>query len=409
MKKILISLLFATSLFSLGQTVEPVVAQEAGIIGVEVFVRDDCQHCVDQKEFFEEYTKQYDDIQLNYYNLDDEDNRTLWEKVAELEGLSKVTPITLIGDTVIQGFDRAETTGAMMNSLINQTRGKISTTFQEFVDAGGSGKSEAVLGGGCDDEEGTCAPKEYTPFLINIPFYGTVDAKRYSLPTMSVVLGFIDGFNPCAMWVLVTFLLVLVQIGDRKRMWQIAGLFIFAEAVMYYLILTVWSTVWDFVGLDQIITPIVGIVAIGGGLFFLWEWKQSDGTCNVTNLKQRSNTRSRIKTLAEAEMTIATIIGVLGLALSVNIIEFACSIGIPQAFTKILDLNDLTLLWKHFYIGLYILFYMVDDLIIFGIALYSIEKLGMTTKYSKICNLIGGILMVILGTLLIFFPDALVF
>ena len=108
-------------------------------------------------------------------------------------------------------------------------------------------------------------------------------------------------------------------------------------------------------------------------------------------------------------MSLLVLLGVLGLAFSVNIIEFACSIGIPQAFTKIIELNGLSWLQTQAMMAIYILFYMVDDIIVFGIALYSFERLGVTTKYVKASNLIGGMLMLILGALLIFNPEALVF
>ena len=99
--------------------------------------------------------------------------------------------------------------------------------------------------------------------------------------------------------------------------------------------------------------------------------------------------------------------GIIILALSVNVIEFACSIGIPQAFTKILELNNLGPVLSNFYIFLYILFYMIDDFIVFGIAIFSFDKIGIATKYSYIANLIGGIIMVVLGLLLLINPSLL--
>ena len=108
-------------------------------------------------------------------------------------------------------------------------------------------------------------------------------------------------------------------------------------------------------------------------------------------------------------MTIASAIAILGIALSVNIIEFACSVGIPQAFTKILDINEFSVLKRQLYMVLYIIMYMVDDLIIFGIAIYSFERIGLTSKYARYCHLIGGLLMLLLGYFLLFDPSALVF
>ena len=109
-------------------------------------------------------------------------------------------------------------------------------------------------------------------------------------------------------------------------------------------------------------------------------------------------------------MTIITALGILGLALSVNIIEFACSVGIPQTFTKILDINYLSWAGKQLYNAIYIFMYMVDDLIIFGIALYSFDRIGLTThKYTRASHLIGGTIMVILGLILLVDPTLLVF
>lgn len=375
---------------------------------IEMFSREDCTHCKDEKAFLADLATKRSDFAVVYYDLSDEDNKALWIKVAELEKMPKVTPITLIGETVIQGFDTAETTGRTIQELIDKNVGKPNIGFKKFIEMGGTGQVSKVDNGTCDETSTECAVVD-EPLFVNVPFIGSVDVSKYSLPVLSFVLGFVDGFNPCAMWVLVTFLLVLMQVGDKKKMWQIAGLFILAEAIMYYMILNVWAGVWDFVGLDNIVTPIVGIVAIAGGLFFLYEWKTSNGTCKVIDIEKRQKTKSKIQKLAMAEMTALTVLGVIGLALSVNIIEFACSIGIPQAFTKILNLNSLDFWAYQAQMAIYIFAYMLDDFFVFGIALYSIEKIGITTKYSKLCNLIGGILMLILGFILIFRPSWLVF
>ena len=410
LKKILLSILFTASIanFLLAVPTSSAQTNNTGKVKIEVLERNECLHCQRLKEFLDELQKTRDDIEVTLYDLSLPENIALYDKLTELEKIPKITPITLIGDTVLPGFGSAESTGKMIEDLIGKYKGKTSKTLAEFIASGGSGNVQEIQRN-CNQETGICDAPPYEPFFVDIPLFGTIDVKEYSLPTLSIVLGFIDGFNPCAMWVLVTFLVVLVQIGNRRRMWQIAGLFILAEAIMYYLILNVWYSTWDFIGLDNIITPIVGLISIGGGLFFLYEGIYTSGTCNVTNVEQRQKTRSRIKDLAAAEMTLLTVIGIIGLALSVNIIEFACSVGIPQAFTKILDLNPLSFLMRQIYMGLYILFYMIDDFIVFGIALYSIEKIGITHKYSKISNIIGGILMLILGGILIYDPSLLVF
>jgi len=379
-------------------------------IRVEVFERDICSHCRDEKEFLNKLQKERGDLIIVYHNIGEDAHKEHFIQLAELEGIPKVTPITIIDAIILQGFDSEETTGKKIKALIDNAKGKPQYSFEEFIAAGGS-RNIITDSGTCniEGESISCGVQEIN-YWITIPFIGPVDVAKYSLPVLSVVLGFVDGFNPCAMWVLVLFLTILMEAGSRRRMLEMAGLFIIAEAVMYYLILNVGMTAWDFVGMDDIVTPIVGFVAVSAGCFFLYQFYKSDTTCKVGNLQSKRKTTEKIKHYATAPMTIITALGILGLAFSVNIIEFACSVGIPQTFTKILDLNYLGWTGKQLYNTIYILMYMIDDLVIFAIALYSFDKIGLTThKYTRASHLIGGTLMIMLGLILLINPTLLVF
>ena len=379
-------------------------------VRIEIFERDNCSHCRDEKEFLNKLQKERGDLIVIFHDISVADHKEHFIQLTDLENIPKVTPITIIDGIILQGFDTEKTTGKKIRALVDNAKGQTQYTFEEFIAAGGSDHVETDAGT-CDieGEEISCGVQE-VDYWVTIPFVGPVDVAKYSLPALSVILGFVDGFNPCAMWVLVLFLTILMEVGSRKRMFQMAGIFIFAEAVMYYLILNVWMTTWDFVGLDAVITPIVGAVAIGAGTFFLYNFYKADTTCKVGSLESKRKTSEKIKKYATGSMTILTALGILGLALSVNIIEFACSVGIPQTFTKVLDMNYLTWAGKQFYNALYILMYMVDDLIIFGIALYSFDRIGLTThKYTRASHLIGGTIMVLLGLILLVDPTLLVF
>jgi len=383
------------------QTDDDLFCEETtGEIAISLFHSPTCPHCKEEKTWLLELAHERGDINLHFYDVSTPEGYEVYEQFTEMEGLQKVVPYTLVNNTVVQGFDTVENTGAQILGLVDEAKMSGHNLYaQEFIDAGGS----EALG----KEQQSVSEKLSH---ITLPLIGkTVDLSWMPLPMLSMTLGFIDGFNPCAMWVLVTFLMILAQLGDRKRMVQIAGIFILAEAVMYYLILNVWFYTWNFVQLNQYIVPIVALISIGGGAFFLWEWKQGDGTCKVTNAKQRAQISKRINLLANAKMGFVTVLSIIALALSVNVIEFACSVGIPQMFTKVLDLNQLGFWAYQGLMGLYILFYMVDDVIVFGIALIGMEYIGLTTKYIRYTNLIGGILMILLGIVMMFKPEMLVF
>ena len=379
------------------------VAQEK--IVVSVFVRDTCGHCQDEKAWLVQLQQEMPEVEVKYYDLAEPVNEQLFSEITAEYGLSKGTPLTLVREQLIPGFGTAETSGVMIREAI-VGEGAADLVFEDVVGGG------ATVGGlvapdiTCDELEGCSID---SPLVVTIPLIGTtLDVGSFSLASLSLVLGLIDGFNPCAMWVLVMFLVLLSQVGDKKKMWQFAGLFIIAQAIMYYLILMVWFAVWDFVALDRIVTPLVGLLALGSGIYFLYKFKTFKPVCNVTDLDQQQKIEQRATTLINKPLTLAVALGVIGLALSVNIFEFACSVGIPQAFTKILEINQLGWLGTQWYVGLYMLTYMFDDIVVFGLALWSFEKIGITHKYSKWTTLVGGVLMIVLGLLMLLKPEWLV-
>lgn len=370
---------------------------------VYMFGRDDCGFCKAQVEFMTE-----EGIAYEYLNIvEDNEAKELYEAVATKHELTRVTPITVIGETVLLGFDSPRTTGEQIKSALNRAQGSDIDTIEEHLEL--AQKQSGQAGGGCTDV--SCAEGE-GQFNFDLPFVGVVDLRSFSLFTLSLVLGVIDGFNPCAMWVLITFLTLLSQAGSRKKMVFLAGIFILAEAIMYNLILNVWYKTWDFVALDQIVTPLVGFLALGGGLFFLWRWyknKNAPLVCDISDIETQAKTVGRFKAIIDQPITLATLAAILVIAFSVNIIEFACSIGIPQAYTKILELNLLSFAERQWYILVYTLGYMFDDLVVFGLAIWGYSKLqSHGAKYAQLSLLIGGGLMLLLGALLVFAPELLV-
>lgn len=408
MKKLILSLLIPFTFF-----LSPLALQADQTCTIEMFWREWCAHCKDEKAFLEKLEKDWVH-KFQYRNIADPAEKEKFLKLVEMEWLPKVVPLTFINWKVIQWFDTAETTWKEIESIIEQTKSETLVLLDDYLK--NWTKKEVTVEAPkwtCSVDESwveVCAAPEHQPKFVKVPFFGQVDVQKLSLGTASVVLWFIDWFNPCAMWVLIMFLTVLIQFNDKKKMFQVAGIFILAEAIMYYLILNVWFNAWDFVWMDAIITPIVWLVAIWAWLYFLYDWHTNpNAECKVWSLEEKRRTSKKIHELASKPMTIAVFFAILALAFSVNIFEFACSIGIPQTFTKILELNSLTFMKEQMYMFIYILFYMLDDFIVFGIALYSIEKIWLTNQYSRASHLIWWLLMLILGLILVIKPELLVF
>ena len=385
-------------------------------VKIEYFGRKDCKNCANLEKFLKELSVKRYDFEYVEYKIDkSKEEKAFFDETTSKLKLVKGTPIIYIDGHIIQGFNTADTTGKEIESLINsrKTKDKI-LTLKEYVESGQTGNvssNGAVCTGDTVCEVPGLTKGAENQVLVNIPIINkTVDLTNYSLLTMSIILGTIDGFNPCAMWVLVLFLTALIAVGNKVKMFRVAGLFILAEAVMYFFILNAWIYAWDFVGLDKWVTPLVGIVGIIGGIFFIRNYLKKGDTleCEVTDFEQRAKISKKIKDIANKPFTLLTALAIIGLALSVNVIEFACSVGIPQTYTKILQINEVPFWTRQFYTFIYIIGYMVDDIIVFGFALMSINKLQLTTKYSKWVNLFGGILMIILGLIMLIKPSLLI-
>ncbi len=371
-----------------------------------VFVRDTCSYCKAEKEFLSSDPYIKSNANVVYLNLDEKENESNWKLISQKHKTGLVTPITLVGGDILVGFNPNTTPEQIKKALKNPN-----VNFQFYTQAENLElKSKA---GACDENETSVCEIDFQSDKMTVPYFGEISPKEISLFSLAGVLGFIDGFNPCAMWVLLTFLLVLSQVGSKKKMVQIVGLFLLAEAIMYYLILNVWYATWDFVALDGYVTPAVGLLATGSGVFFIYRFvksKKDSLTCDVSSLNKQNEIIRRIKDLTSRPMTLAVIFGVLLLAFSVNVIEFACSIGIPQTFTKILDINELNFLTQQFYTLVYTFFYMADDIVVFALAVWGYSKLHTVgAKYSRYSTLVAGVLMLLLGAIMLFRPELLVF
>jgi hypothetical protein len=123
-------------------------------------------------------------------------------------------------------------------------------------------------------------------------------------------------------------------------------------------------------------------------------------------MKSKKRTISKMERIVFSPLTITTLLGIIALAFVVNSVEFACSSAIPAVFTQVLALSHLSSFSYYMYILLYDFFFMLDDLIIFGLAAFAINT-TIGNRYAKYCKLIGGVLLLLMGLVLAFAPQLL--
>ena len=212
------------------------------------------------------------------------------------------------------------------------------------------------------------------------------------------------------MWVLLFLISSLIGMENKKRRWIIGITFLLTSALMYLLIMMSWLNIMVSITSTIVIRSIIAIFAVVFGLVNLINFfKLKEVGCTVVNDSKRKKVFDKIRKFTTEKSLLIALVGVITLAISVNLIELACSLGLPVLFSSILGVNNVTGLSAFIYTLIYILFFLIDDLIVFIIAMFTLKITGISNKYSKYSKLIGGILMLIIGLLLLVKPEWIMF
>lgn len=396
-----------------------VFAYENDNITLYFFHGDGCPHCADEEEFLDSIEDKYPNLSIVRYEVwYNTENANLMNLVADnIYTGRRGVPFNVIGSTVITGF------GSGTDSRIERAiEFYFENEYVDVVEQIRNGEYTPIVDDDTNNEESNnnvLIVDEFTrqemesdeSLTIEVPFIGNVNLKKVSLVTASVVIGLIDGFNPCAMWILLFLISVLIGLKDKKRMFILGMTFLITSALVYMLIMLSWINIVVSMTTVIWVRNIIAVVAIIGGILNLKSFIVSfkDSGCEVVDDKRRKKIFSKIKKFTKEKSFLIAMGGIALLAVSVNLIELACSAGLPMVFSEVLAINNVSSSMKFLYMLLYILFFLLDDLVVFFIAMFTMKVTGISTKYNKYSHLLGGIIMLLVGVLLIFKPGWLMF
>jgi hypothetical protein len=249
------------------------------------------------------------------------------------------------------------------------------------------------------------APVE-APEGVDIPWIGYVRVRDWGLPAFTLLIGLIDGFNPCAMWVLVFLLSVLVNIRDRRKIAAIAGTFVVVSGLAYFAFMAAWLNFFMLVGIARPLQIALGILAVLIGLinvkdFFAFK----KGVTLSIPESAKPGIYSRVRRIVTTDyISVAIGLSVI-LAVVVNVVELMCTAGLPAVYTQILTLQQLPA-WKNYlYLGLYNVGYMFDDGLMVIIFVVTLSHRKMRQVEGRWLKLISGAVVLVLGLAMLFRPD----
>lgn len=379
--------------------VRPNLAAPNKTVKVYFFWAKGCRHCAQEEAFLQKLAQKQQDMEIVAFELTGiPEHRDLLTKVgnllkADIAGV----PVTVIGQQYFVGWYDEKTTGRALAEAVREVREKdLPDVVAGLIPPVGQGRE-------------TPAPKA-VPDKMRVPIFGEIDLRHISLGLLTLIFGALDGFNPCAMWVLVILINLLLGMEDKKKMWIIGGIFILTSGIVYFLFMAAWLNLLVFLGFIFWVRVTVGLIALAAGGYNLKEYLAGGAAvCKVAGDEKRRKIMERMKGVVNRKKFILAVGGIILLAFSVNLIELICSAGLPVVYMQILSLNQLPFWQYYLYMTLYIFIFILDDLMVFVVAMMTLQLIGVTTKYKRLSNLIGGVVMLIIGILLIFKPEALMF
>ena len=264
----------------------------------------------------------------------------------------------------------------------------------------GIGAESVIVGPGLSDGE---------PDEIVVPLFGRLSASKLGLPTFTFLIGLVDGFNPCAMWVLIFLLSVLVNIKERKKILLVAGTFVVVSGLAYFVFMAAWFNVFQLIGLLRPVQVGLGVVAIIIGLinvkdFFAFH----KGITLSIPESAKPGIYRRVRTIVSANHIATALTAAVVLAIVVNIVELLCTAGLPALYTQVLAMQNLPMWANYSYLGLYISAYMLDDAILVAIVVTTLSHRRLQESEGRWLKLLSGVVILALGVVMIFWPDLLV-
>jgi len=348
-----------------------------------------CPHCLNARPFIESLPKRYDWLSVHSFEISgNSENSALYAAMAAtLDEEARSVPAFLFCGSILTGFGGNDSTGAFLTENLERCHRQVL-------------ESEGIK------HPDKLAISEMAP--VKIPLLGEVNPQALSLPAITLILAGLDSFNPCAFFILLFLLSLMVHARSRPRMIAIGGTFVILSGVIYFLFMAAWLNVFMFVGQMHWVTLVAGLLAILIALINIKDyfWFRKGVSLGIPD-QAKPQLFQRMRKLVNTDYLPAMMAGTVVLAVTVNLYELLCTAGLPMVFTRILTLNDLTQGSYYAYLGLYNLIYVIPLLVIVVVFAFTLGRHKLSEREGRNLKLLSGLMMLQLGLVLVIAPNAL--
>lgn len=366
-----------------GETAAPAV--------IELFTRAGCPRCAAAREGLDQLRAERPDVAVVVREVDrDPAARARLEQLSGRAGVAAPgVPSFLVRGRLVVGYRDTETLA----------------TLRALLSGGASGGAPPDGEACAAESAAACDPQPARELVVESRALGELSVARLGLPLFTVALGLLDGFNPCAMWVLLFLLALLVNLRSRTRMALIAGVFVLASGAVYFAFMAAWLNVFLLIGVSRSVQLGLGAVAVLIGAVNVKDFfALHRGVTLSIPAAAKPGIYARVRAIVRAERLGAALLGAALLAALVNLVELLCTAGFPAVYTHVLAAQSLSP-WHHYgYLALYNAAYVADDALVVAIAVATLGGRRLDERQGRWLKLLSGAVMLALGALLLLRP-----
>jgi hypothetical protein len=374
------------------------VLQKQGRIEVYLFWGEGCSHCDEEKRFLSGLAHSHPDLDVRAFEvLRDRKNLNMLISLMNAHGKrASGVPVTFIGDGVFEGFSRP--VQAAMERAIEECRER------SCADPGavlkGRDYARAMDRPGQPAAPGGAAGPAVAPLL-----FGGLDLRSESLPLLTIAIAGLDSFNPCAFFVLLSLLGLLVHGGSRSKMLAVGGVFVFVSGFVYFLFMAAWFNLFFVMGNLSAVTTAAGVLSLAIAAVNIKDFFAFKKGISLT-LPSSAKPRlfDRIRRLLRSTSFFPVVAGTIVLAILANFYELMCTAGFPMVFTRILTLNDRSMLSSYLYLALYNVVRVIPLFVIVMAFTITLSSRKLTERDGRVLKLLSGTMMLGLGAVLLIEP-----
>jgi glutaredoxin len=417
------------------------------LFSIRAFVREGCPHCRDAKRFLSALHERWPALRIDLRDVatDPQAEQQLTELAKRYAVQVPTLPAIEVFNQVVVGYDTDATTGRQIEAIVraasvpsagipDRARPRQGHRFQRgpgarfasiepgirlamllhsqpwqgLVRADSAAPSDlSELPPIAEEDTTVVAPSAAAPPAgIEIPGWGLLRVGDLGLPAFTFVIGLVDGFNPCAMWVLVFLLSILVNVRNRGRILAIAGTFVLVSGLAYFAFMAAWLNVFLLVGYTRKLEIALGVFALFIGVVNVKDFVAfKRGFSLSIPDAAKEGIYARVRKIVTAQYLSIAVATSVVLAISVNVVELLCTAGLPAVYTQILTAQQLPTWQNYALLSLYIVAYMLDDALLLAVFVITLSHRKIQEREGRWLKLVSGLVILALGLMMLFKPE----